>query len=229
MAKIKKFKSDQNELKASAAKTGEALKKDRDTSTASMMSEMASKRSTKPTAPAASKGQSFGAAFAAARKAGDKTFSWKGKSFTTQMAGEKKSSPASAPATKTKDYAPKGGFKGSAPSSMVGKSAPSMLKKSPGKNSSDYTGPVKSKGNSSDYVPMSSRGPQSGFPSAAKPAAKSAPKPAAKDQWSGAKAAPMLTKMPPKNSSDYKGAARKAKGGSIDGCATKGKTKAGRK
>jgi hypothetical protein len=36
---------------------------------------------------------SFSAAFRAARKDGDKTFMWKGKSFTTEMAGEKKSAP----------------------------------------------------------------------------------------------------------------------------------------
>jgi len=33
---------------------------------------------------------SFGTAFAAARKAGDRTFEWKGKKYTTQMAGEGK-------------------------------------------------------------------------------------------------------------------------------------------
>lgn len=36
---------------------------------------------------------SFGAAFAAARKDGDKTFTWKGKSYTTQLASEKKAAP----------------------------------------------------------------------------------------------------------------------------------------
>ena len=39
--------------------------------------------------PAAS---TFGSAFAAARKAGQKTFEWKGKSYTTQMKGESKKS-----------------------------------------------------------------------------------------------------------------------------------------
>ena len=51
---------------------------------------------------------SFGASFAAARKAGDKTFTWKGKSFTTEVAGEKKAAPAPvrrAPATETKKAA----------------------------------------------------------------------------------------------------------------------------
>lgn len=49
--------------------------------------------------------QTFGQAFAAARKSGDKTFSWQGKSFTTDLASDKKASapkvaskPAAAPA-----------------------------------------------------------------------------------------------------------------------------------
>jgi hypothetical protein len=51
---------------------------------------------------------SFSAAFAAARKDGDKTFTWKGKSFTTQLASEKKSPSAPVrrtPATETKKAA----------------------------------------------------------------------------------------------------------------------------
>lgn len=45
-------------------------------------------------APAAKK-PSFKEAFASARKAGDKTFQWEGKKFTTEMAGEKKAAPTS--------------------------------------------------------------------------------------------------------------------------------------
>ena len=37
---------------------------------------------------------SFKDAFASARKAGDKTFEWNGKKFTTELAGEKKSTPS---------------------------------------------------------------------------------------------------------------------------------------
>lgn len=44
------------------------------------------------------KKQSFGEAFAAARKGGGKTFEWNGKKYTTEMAGEKKAAPAPAPA-----------------------------------------------------------------------------------------------------------------------------------
>jgi hypothetical protein len=49
----------------------------------------------KPTGLAASaKTSRFGAAFAAARKAGDKTFEFNGKKYTTEMASEKKKAPA---------------------------------------------------------------------------------------------------------------------------------------
>ena len=40
------------------------------------------------------KSSSFKEAFAEARKAGDKTFEWNGKKYTTEMAGDKKSKPA---------------------------------------------------------------------------------------------------------------------------------------
>ena len=40
------------------------------------------------------KKQTFKEAFAAARKAGDGTFTWEGKKFTTEVAGEKKATPA---------------------------------------------------------------------------------------------------------------------------------------
>ena len=43
--------------------------------------------------PEAPKKTTFKEAFAAARKAGDKTFQWEGKKFTTEMAGEKKAAP----------------------------------------------------------------------------------------------------------------------------------------
>ncbi len=49
-----------------------------------------------PAAPAAP--TSFKDAFAAARRAGGKTFEWQGKKYTTEMAGDKKAAPASAPA-----------------------------------------------------------------------------------------------------------------------------------
>ena len=49
---------------------------------------------------------SFKEAFADARRAGEKTFMWKGKSFTTEVAGEKKAAPKAAPKAEAKksDY-----------------------------------------------------------------------------------------------------------------------------
>lgn len=46
-------------------------------------------------------GMSFKQAFAAARKAGDSTFTWQGKKYTTEMAGAKKAEPAKVVETKT--------------------------------------------------------------------------------------------------------------------------------
>lgn len=73
-------------------------------------------------------GGSFSEAFRAARKGGEKTFTWKGKSYTTELAGEKPaakpaakaSTPAAKPAAKPAGFgssrpsAP-GGFAGTAP------------------------------------------------------------------------------------------------------------------
>ena len=44
------------------------------------------------------KKMSFKEAFAAARKGGDTTFTWNGKKYTTEMAGEKKAAPKAEPA-----------------------------------------------------------------------------------------------------------------------------------
>jgi hypothetical protein len=44
------------------------------------------------------KKMSFKEAFASARKGGDKTFTWNGKKYTTEMAGEKKAAPKAEPA-----------------------------------------------------------------------------------------------------------------------------------
>lgn len=84
---------------------------------------------------------SFASAFRAARNAGDKTFTWKGKSFTTAMAGEgsKRSgaSNAAAPvrrvaASKATGAAPKAG--GSAPKAADQKTKQQQSMKSSGSN-----------------------------------------------------------------------------------------------
>ena len=54
------------------------------------------------TEPEAPKKETFKEAFAAARKAGDKTFEWNGKKFTTEMAGEKKAAPKAVPKVEAK-------------------------------------------------------------------------------------------------------------------------------
>jgi len=56
------------------------------------------------TAPA--KTQSFGQAFKAARAAGDKTFDWNGKSYTTQIAGEKPMAPRAKASAASDDSTP---------------------------------------------------------------------------------------------------------------------------
>lgn len=71
-------------------------------------------------------GMSFKDAFRAARKAGDSTFTWQGKKYTTEMAGEKKPTKPSAPKvevekTETKVEMPASsgarGYRGSKPGS----------------------------------------------------------------------------------------------------------------
>lgn len=73
-----------------------------------------------------SEGMSFSEAFRAARKAGDSTFTWRGKKYTTQMAGEKKPAKPSTPKvevekTETKVEMPASsgarGYRGSKPGS----------------------------------------------------------------------------------------------------------------
>ena len=73
-----------------------------------------------------SEGMSFSEAFRAARKAGDSTFTWRGKKYTTEMAGEKKPAKPSTPKvevekTETKVEMPASsgarGYRGSKPGS----------------------------------------------------------------------------------------------------------------
>ena len=50
---------------------------------------------------------SFKEAFAAARKAGDKTFEWNGKKFTSELASEKKAAPKAEPKAEVAEEKPK--------------------------------------------------------------------------------------------------------------------------
>ena len=56
--------------------------------------------------PEAETKKTFKQAFAAARGAGDKTFEWNGKKYTTELASEKKAAPAPAAAPAAKPAAP---------------------------------------------------------------------------------------------------------------------------
>jgi hypothetical protein len=237
MAKIRKFKVDEADLKSSAAKIGEGAKKERESGTASMMSDL-SKRASKPAASSSSpapKKQSFGSAFASARKSGAKTFTWNGKSYTTAVAGEKKVTAKTTPAKteSAKSYVPKGGTKMPGPT-MAQKSAPSMLTRSAPNNSSAYSGPFKDtpKTRSSEYRGPFKSGADKAPPMvAAKVTPKAEPKkdkprpsPAKPVSWEGAKPAGFTSlKSGKPRSSDYRGPVKDkpfAKGG---------KTRAGRK
>lgn len=68
--------------------------------------------------------QTFKQAFAEARKAGDKTFSWQGKKYTTELAGEKKAAaPARAAAPEKSTPSSSASASSSAPSSRVGRAS----------------------------------------------------------------------------------------------------------
>ena len=196
---------------------------------------------------------SFSAAFAAARKDGDKTFTWKGKSYTTQLASEKKAAPASArrspPASTARNNTPPPAQKNAGSTAKV--ETPSLegafarAASKPKVTAAPKT-PAKPVGGAA-----SPRGIAS-FAAAAKPApkpapkseAKTAPKPASSG-YSGRLAAPTKTNVPsPRLLAERKRGdnwnfttqgrilqdiVEKAKGGSVrsvDGIAKRGKTRA---
>ena len=156
---------------------------------------------------------SFGAAFASARKDGDKTFTWKGKSYSTQLASEKKAAPTrrAAPATAAK----------AAPAKA--QAAPTKVEKPSLAAAFDRAG--------TKPAPFTSVGKT---PRLLNPASSTAPSPARER-------AEKLARL--KREAEATGASRYAqdryryaketnmyaKGGKIDGCAVRGKTKAGRK
>ncbi len=178
--------------------------------------------------PGTAKSTSFGAAFAAARKGGDKTFTWNGKSYTTQLASEKKAAPArrAAPATRASTPAP-------APKNE-GKPGIPAAAKSVADKAAGYR------------AAFQRQDGQAGFskPKAAATSPASTPKPAAKGDvvkrsQDTARAGSRSLGLRPANFAPVSEARRKqieeaqkrgyAKGGKIDGCAVRGKTKAGRK
>lgn len=198
-------------------------------------------------------GSSFREAFATARKAGDKTFTWNGKSFTTQVKGEgapKVSRPAatasrrapaataSRPAPATKATTPAPTVKATTPTPTP-TPAPAAKAKDP--FAKDKTG---------NYVDTSSAGsrarlaarfgisggkPSGAYGSLVEIARKKDEEKAAKAKAEEAnrKAKVPVTRLgaDPYGFNKAKGGSVKgyAKGGKIDGCAVRGKTKAGRK
>lgn len=217
-------------------------------------------RESKPAA-----GGSFGSAFAAARKAGDKTFTWRGKSFTTEMAGEKKAAPARSPAAaaatrSAPGKAPASTAKAAAatppPKTASASTAKAAPAKSPGLYEKDASGswkdnsPAARRTRTGDALTLgltallrNSGSGKNDRPNAysgmtnyyrnkekkeaeAKAAARKDDRLARELMSSGRKPeAPSMLRASAKG-----GAIKKyAKGGSIDGCAVRGKTKAMRK
>ena len=225
MAKIKKFKLDTEGVKADVAKIGAAARKDRETATDSMMSEMG-KRKAAPAKPAAK--QSFGAAFAAARKGGEKTFTYNGKSYTTQLASEKKSAPK--PAAKTPPAKTPPAKTPPAKTPPAKPPAGSMLVKTPPKNSSAYTGPVKTGSETRASFAGAKPAGFTGFTSTPKAGPKTASvSDVIRRDSKGNPVAMSAEKMRKLKDAAARSGTRSsglAKGGAVDGIAKRGKTRA---
>lgn len=172
---------------------------------------------------------SFGAAFAAARKDGDKTFTWKGKSYTTQLASEKKAAPAPvrrAPAPEVKK----------ATASTAPASAPKKVEAPNLKTAFERAGnkptPITSTGKAPRLLDRSTKGvTRPMFGKDGTIAGYDSEETAAKRIAEGKAKARAGNPFYQSYLDKAKGGSVKgyAKGGKIDGCAVRGKTKAGRK
>lgn len=170
--------------------------------------------------PGAAKPTSFGAAFAAARKGGNKTFTWNGKSYTTQLASEKKA--ASAPVRRAAP-APTSTAKASTAKASTTPAPASKQVEAPSMKGAFEA--AKSKLSSYGAAPrlLSRDTKGSPPPKVSRPSLEQIAnqnKPLTAEQRRKLEEARMRTGM---RSSGL------AKGGKIDGCAVRGKTKAGRK
>lgn len=178
---------------------------------------------------------SFSAAFAAARKDGDKTFTWKGKSYTTQLASEKKAAPAP-----VRRAAPAVTARASTPASAPKKAeAPSL--KAAFERAGPKAAPITSTGKTPRLLDRSTKGttrPLFGEDGIIAGTRSPATRTAKLEEIRKAAEAPGANKLAKdryrmaKETGMYaKGGSAKgyAKGGKIDGCAVRGKTKAGRK
>ena len=163
---------------------------------------------------------SFGAAFAAARKDGDKTFTWRGKSYTTQLASEKKAAPAPvrrAPAPEAKK-ATASATPASAPKKVE---APSMKGAFERAQAASKPAPITSVGAAPRLLDSRTKGTPA--PTYAQQRAAKLESMRRDAEAPGASTYAKDRYRMAKESNMY------AKGGKIDGCAVRGKTKAGRK
>lgn len=181
----------------------------------------------------------FGDAFKAARAAGDKTFTWRGKSYTTDMAGEKKAAPRptrAAPASTPKPAASTTARAAPASTPKPAASAPAAAGKK-GLSGDEYSRAV-----SSGFIPPHASDEDRANIRAAIKAKQDAkyaqpyvpPKPKDKPFSEAALNATIrrsnANPWSNQNIARAKGGPVKkyAKGGKIDGCAVRGKTKAKR-
>lgn len=203
-----------------------AVKSDMDKPTASMkgLDDAVSKIGAK-TKQGMSDAGSFGSAFKAARSSGDKTFTWHGKSYSTKTAGDKPSTPAKRAAPAAKPAASKPAASKPA--------APAPAKRTEAPRSA---GPMKSGFKSAMGPSASSDFSNAKIPSRLNPANKSAPakasRPSVADVTRTDIAGRKVDLSPDKKRKLQEAINRSgarsgfAKGGSIDGCAVRGKTKA---
>lgn len=159
---------------------------------------------------------SFSAAFAAARKDGDKTFTWKGKSYTTQLASEKKApaAPARRAPTPTAKAAPTP-VKASTPKQVEKPSLAAAFERAGSKAT-----PITSVGKAPRLLDRSTATPA---PTYAQQRAAKLARLKSEGEAAGASKYAQDRYRYAKETGMY------AKGGKIDGCAVRGKTKAGRK
>lgn len=175
---------------------------------------------------------SFGSAFKAARSSGDKTFTWRGTSYTTDLASDKPKRSAPAPTRSTSARATPAAAPARATPAAAPKYSADDFKrpKTPPKYSADdFKGPRIGRASALDTAKVT------GFP-----------------RYSSSTAAPKVSKptVSDVTATDFTGAKRNlspeqkrklqeaiarsgtrssfAKGGSIDGCAVRGKTRAKR-
>ncbi len=217
-----------------------AVKSDMDKPTASSkgLDEAVSKIGAK-TKQGLSDSGNFSSAFKTARAAGDKTFTWRGTSYTTKMGSDKSTASAPKPTAKRE-------VAGSTSTKGFGKSEPPKFMDKPaatrsnavsrpassGLSSAQYTAAVKSgviPSNASAEDRANLRGTIAATRAAKVSSSQNTPKTKPMSTVDAETAAFRRKNMNPYARDNMKkgGSVKKyAKGGSIDGCAVRGKTKA---